>query len=258
MRAKKYINKYLENNYDLFADRTFLYRSKETNNVLTESKISQDLILVFGNFIGLGIIFNEWANHHKNRITNGLIKYFKSMDLSLGSYELSNKISLCIYNGFDIIKNNNREFIFDEFENFYIMEKYNDSKIFAFVNSEKFNLEYHNSTNLITLMLDCGVKETQNVIEKVKIKLNEWYYENFFKYKLNKLLEELELTLDNNSWAFKHPIYGTFYSENKIFEKIFSGESEYQKYMFLKVFEEWLEKNMYNVSEKEMNKLYNL
>ena len=93
-RDKEYITKYLEDNYCVVANFDFEYVSKKNNSYfnLQEKPLKNELLLIFGNFIGLGKIFDEWSEYHKNILTKGLFDYFNSLD-----FKNSEEIYLFVY-----------------------------------------------------------------------------------------------------------------------------------------------------------------
>jgi hypothetical protein len=250
MRDKEYISKYLEDNYKLCLGKTFYYINKETEKKMSETEITQELLLIFGNFVGIGIIYDDWSNSHKNRLTKGLFDYLNSMDLSLGSYELSNELSL----NADFIGEYERVFVMDEFKKFYISSKFNDFKIRELIDNKSFDENHHNSNNLTSLVMTSEVKETNDIIDNLTLKLNEWYYDNIFSKKLDDFFGACRLVLGLTNWVVSHPTYGTF--DEKSILNIFSGETDFQKSMLKSRYEEWYEENIYGTSERAMKNLY--
>jgi hypothetical protein len=250
MRDKEYITKYLDNNYQLCLSSNFFYVDKETDKKLSETEVSQMLLLVFGNFVGIGQIFYDWSNHHKNRLTKGLMDYFNSMNLSLGSYGLLNELSL----NADFIGEYDRNFITDEFNKFYISSKFNDFKIRELIDDKNFNINHHNSNNLLSLVLNNDNKETKDVLDNITLKLNEWYYDNVFSERLDEFFGGCRLVLGLTNWVVNHPTYGTF--DEKSLLNIFSGETDFQKSILKRRYEEWYEEKIYGASEIAMKNLY--
>lgn len=250
MKDKEYISKYLESNFKLCLGKTFYYINKETDKKMSETEVTQELLLVFGNFVGIGIIYDEWSNSHKNRLTKGLFDYLNSMDLSLGSYELSNELSL----NFELIGEYEREFVMDEFKKFYVSNKFNDFKILELIENKSFQWEHHNSNNLISLVLTSEAKETKDILDDLTLRLNEWYYDNVFSKKLDDFFSNCRLVLGLSNWVVKHPNYGTF--DEKTISNVFSAETDFQKSILRKRYDEWYEENIYGASERAMKNLY--
>lgn len=249
-RDEEYISKYLEDNYYLVADRTFIYRDKQDERNKTEQEVKHQLLLVFGNFVGLNQIFTNWSEYHKNIIIKGLIDYFDTLDLSLGSYFLSQKIVL----EEKFSSSYKREFLMSEFENYYISRVYDDLMMNSMAKLEDSNLEYHSSSNLISRIIDGSVKEVNSITDKIKLKINEWYYDNVFKSKLDEFFSQCWLSLGETNWVVKHPMYGTF--DEKTIMIIFNGETDYQKSILRKRFDHWYEENIYDASERAVKNLY--
>jgi len=248
MRDVEYITQYLESNFYLIADRTFMYCNKMNERHVGEVDVKNELLLIFGNFTGLGKIFLDWSNHHKNIITKGLIDYFDGLDLSLGSYELVNKISL----EEKFLKNYKREFIIGEFEKYYTTKKIDTLNIKAKL--EETNVDFLNSNNLVSLFIHGSVKETSSITDKLELEINGWYYENIFKTKLDEFFSQCWLSLGPTNWIVRHPIYGSF--DEKSLVSIFAGESTFQKSILKKRFDSWYEENIYGASEKAILGLY--
>jgi hypothetical protein len=249
-RDKEYITEYLESNFYLIADRTFMYCNKVNEKTISETDVKQELLLVFGNFTGLGKIFFDWSNYHKNILIEGLIDYFDSLDLSLGSYELVNKISL----EEKIFKNYKLEFIIGEFEKYYTIKKIDTLSLSIKEKLEETNLDYLNSNNLVSLFIHGSVKETSSITDKLELEINDWYYENIFKTKLDEFFSQCRLSLGLTNWVVRHPIYGSF--DEKSVVSIFAGESVYQKSILRNRFDSWYEENIYGASEKAVLNLY--
>jgi hypothetical protein len=251
MRDVEYITQYLDSNFYLVADRTFMYFKKSDEKTIGEADVKQEILLVFGNFTGLGKIFFDWSNHHKNILTKGLIDYFDGLDLSLGSYELVNKISL----EEKFLANYKREFIIGEFERYYIGKKMDTLMSNVKSKLEETNGDNLNSTNLISLIVHTSVKETSSITDKLELEINGWYYDNIFKRKLDEFFSQCWLSLGPTNWVVKHPLYGSF--DEKTVVNIFNGETSFQKSIIKKRFDTWYEENIYGASEKAILGLYN-
>ena len=251
-RDKEYITKYLEDNYCVVANFDFEYVSKKNNSYfnLQEKPLKNELLLIFGNFIGLGKIFDEWSEYHKNILTKGLFDYFNSLDLSLGSKYLTD----------EIIKEKkfdgkyNVSFIDREFEKYYMSRRYDDLILNSMAKLDSSSKEYHTSSNLVSLIVNAAVKETNSITDKIELKVNEWYYDNVFKQKLDDFFSKCWLSLGETNWVVKHPLYGTF--DEKSLITIFNGETTYQKSILRKRFDQWYEENIYEASEMAVKNLY--
>lgn len=246
-RDKEYISKYLEDNYVLVANYDFEYMVKgdKSGFAIQEKQLKNEILLIFGNFVGLGKIFDEWSQYHKKILAKRLYDYFDSLDFSLGSKHLMDEM-----NKTDMFKDLYRlSFVEKEFEKYYISKQYGH-----LVNEISSKSENQSSSNLLTLVVKDSNKETNSMIEKIELMVNEWYYDNIFKSKLDEFFSKCWLSLGETNWVVKHPLYGTF--DEKSLIVIFNNETPFQKSILRKRFNHWYEENIYGASEMAVKNLY--
>lgn len=251
MSDEKIIINFLEKNYKVVTTQSdFAIADINTEQTFNVPQFSDIFKKIIGNYTtqdgNLSIdIFNTWFNQNKLKITKKLTEYFDTMDGNLGSSVLSQQL----FKPFELDSEFHHAFILNYFNDYYC-NKFMIPKITDYIG--KFDRKKF-SNDLVDEFHDSLIIENMFQYEFAKNYLNNWYIDEVLEEKVNDMLSQFVVTLGRTNWVVTWIGHGPITEET--LRKYFIKESKEAFNYIMRMFANWYDKTIIEMSEKAMRKV---
>jgi hypothetical protein len=243
MTDEKLVTDFINKEYKVILNgSSFSVRDIVRDKNHTELSFKQLMIEIFGNFNGFESIFNKWFDDKKNILIKRLNDYFITLDLEEKSVTLIEKCVTRFMNDDEY----STLFVTDMFEKFYIKHAIKPL-VENFLTDKNKELT---SNNLISLAESILQGETPKIYEEIITTINKWYYDNVFYNKILDFINNTRVGLGPTNWIAKHNLHGTLNLDR--FNSYFANETTYQQFYFGRLFNQWYNDKVIEISEKMM------